>query len=426
MDTPRKSLSGAAQAQLCALDQSRATGWKRPFEGRFQGMMHGKKASRAALLAVAALSLGACAALEKVNPVNWFASSAVKPNELVTFTPTLTVREQWRMSIGSGAGFAFSPRVVGANVYLASNDGSVAKHDTSTGGQVWRVKLDKRLSAGVGSDGNLVVVGTPKGEVIALDSNGKEKWVAQTSSEILSAPFVMDDTVIVRSNDNRIWAFDGTDGKRRWLYQRPAPSLTLRIAPGMAGDRGTVFVGVPGGKLVALNVNTGAVRWEGTVNSPRGATELERVADVTSAPILIDRDVCAAAFQGRVSCFDSLNGTNIWGRDISVASGIGADGRYVFATDERSAVVALARSSGGNLWRQDKMAHRRLTAPASMGRAAAMGDYQGFVHYLSREDGAMLARVATDGSPMLVGPVAAGNSLIVQTANGTVLSLANE
>jgi outer membrane protein assembly factor BamB len=375
----------------------------------------------------ALLLTGGCAALDVINPVNWFSSSnQVKPNELVQFTPSLAVKESWRVSIGSSGGYAFSPRVVGANVYVAANDGSVGKFDASTGGQVWRTKLDKRLSAGVGSDGNITVVGTAKGEVIALDATGKEVWTTQTSSEIISSPYVAEDTVIVRSNDNRIWAFDAADGKRKWLYQRPAPSLTLRAAPGMVSDRGTVFMGFPGGKLVAINLTNGVVRWEGTVASPKGATELERVADVTSAPVLLERDVCAAAFQGRVTCFDALSGTQVWGKDVSSAAGMGGDARYVFVSDERSAVVALARSSGGSLWKQDKMLHRRLTAPLSVGRAAAMGDFEGHVHFLSREDGAMVARIATDGSAIVTAPVASGNGLIVQTRNGSVIALGGE
>jgi outer membrane protein assembly factor BamB len=62
----------------------------------------------------------------------------------------------------------------------------------------------------------------------------------------------------------------------------------------------------------------------------------------------------------------------------------------------------------------------------SYGRAVAVGDYQGYVHFLSREDGAFLARAATDGSAIASTPLVAGSNLIFQTQNGTVTAIAVE
>jgi outer membrane protein assembly factor BamB len=293
------------------------------------------------------------------------------------------------------------------------------------GRQVWRISAGQPLSGGVGSDGKLVVVGTPKGEVLAFEATaGREAWKARVSSEVLAAPAVADGLAIVRSGDSRIFAFDAADGRRRWVYQRTTPALSLRSNVGVLPVGKVTLAGFPGGKLVAIANNNGAAVWEVTVALPKGATELERVADVTSAPAISGSMVCAAAFQGRAACFDSNTGNTVWSRDMSSSTGLDIDNRYVYVTDDKGSVHALDRNSGASIWKQDKLAQRRLSRPVALaGGRVAVADYQGVVHLLRQEDGAFAARAATDGSAVRAEPVRYGAGMLVQTANGGLFVL---
>jgi outer membrane protein assembly factor BamB len=369
------------------------------------------------LLAVAsALMLGACSTVEKLNP---FGSSGpkVKPAELVSIQPTAELKTLWQANLGSAGEFTFSPAVVGTSVYAAARDGAVARFDG--GRQIWRIGAGQIVSGGVGSDGKLVVVGTPKGEVLAFDAaTGREAWKARVSSEVLAAPAVVEGLVVVRSGDSRIFGFDATDGKRRWVYQRSTPTLSLRSNVGVVLAGKVTLAGFPGGKLVAIANNNGAAVWEVTVALPKGATELERVADVTSSPVISGSTVCAAAFQGRAACFDAASGNTLWSRDMSSSAGLDIDGRNVYVVDDKGAVHALDRNSGASLWKQDKLALRVLSRPLALGDHVAVADYQGVVHLLRRQDGAFAARATTDGSAVRAEPVRLGDGLLVQTANG--------
>jgi outer membrane protein assembly factor BamB len=163
------------------------------------------------------------------------------------------------------------------------------------------------------------------------------------------------------------------------------------------------------------------------VGDPRGTTELERIADLSGAPVVTGRDVCAVAYQGRVACFDAATGAPRWAKDLSSEVGVAVDDRFVFAADEKGAVTALSRDTGSGVWRNNKLAYRGLSTPVSVGRAVAVGDAQGFIHFLSREDGAFLARVSTDGSPiMAASPLIAGANAVFQTQAGAVVALATE
>jgi outer membrane protein assembly factor BamB len=348
------------------------------------------------------------------------------PAPLVDLKGSMAVRTAWKLDVGKSRNYQFSPALAGNTVIVAGGEGTIVRAEADSGRQIWRIKAGMDLTAGVGTDGNYIVVGGAKGNLLAFDMDGKQLWKAQLSSEILSSPVVGQGIVVARSIDNRIVGFDAATGQKKWTVQRAAPPLTLRVSPGMVVHDKDVVIAQPGGKLLSLILATGAPRWEIEVGVARGATELERVTDIGGYPVVYEADVCAVSYQGRAGCWDLANGSPRWTRDVSSEAGVAVDQRFVFATDDKGAVYAYNRDTGTNAWKNDKLAYRRLSTPVSYGRAVAVGDYQGYVHFLSREDGAFLARAATDGSAISSTPVVAGSNLIFQTQNGTVTAIAVE
>jgi outer membrane protein assembly factor BamB len=221
-----------------------------------------------------------------------------------------------------------------------------------------------------------------------------------------------------------VFAFGEDDGKRRWVYQRAPASLIVRSAAGMTIVGDTAFAGFSGGKLAAIALANGGVRWESTVAVPKGATELERVTDVVGDPVVQGREVCAAAYQGRVACFETASGRQLWTRELSSLTGVSLDARYAFVSDDRGGVHALDRSNGRSVWKQDKLTNRQLSLPGSAGAAVAVGDFEGYVHFLSRDSGAFVARYASGGGAVRAAPVRLPSSVLVQTQDGTLVALA--
>ncbi|MGE5623349.1 MAG: PQQ-binding-like beta-propeller repeat protein, partial [Bacillota bacterium] len=182
---------------------------------------------------------------------------------------------------------------------------------------------------------------------------------------------------------------------------------------------------MPGGRLLALNLANGGPRWEAAVGDPRGTTELERVADVSGSPVLVGREVCAVAYQGRIACFDAMTGAARWARELSSDVGLSIDERFVYAADDHGNVTAFSRESGAGAWRNSKLANRDLSTPVAFDEKVAVGDAQGYIHFLSREDGSFLARVNPDGSAIKAGAsLVDGRNVIFQTQAGTVVALA--
>jgi len=365
--------------------------------------------------AMAVLAMTACSSSKDPRRV---------PVPLTQFKPALDVQQAWRASVGKAGRFLFSPIAVGGAVYAAGENGTVAKIDAQTGHDLWRTKLKHDLSAGVGSDGNLTAVGGLKGDVYVLGPDGKLLWHVTAPGEIVSPPLVGNGLVIVRTIDGQIVAFNAQTGEQKWIYRNRAVPLNLRVSAGMtfAGDA-AVLAGFPGGTFAAINLQTGDAFWEAPVSYPKGVTEVERINDVSGAPTLVGALTCAATFQGQIACFDANAGRVIWQKPFSSTSGIAQDDRLVVGGDDWSVVKAFDASSGAQLWTTSALKNRDVSVPAILGHAAVLGDYQGYVHFLSLDDGTFVARVKTDGSAITAAPVFAGSTLVVQTHDGHLYGL---
>ena len=321
--------------------------------------------------------------------------------------------------MGASENYDFVPATVGSAIYAASASGDIVRLEAANGDQVWRVNAGEKLSGGVGAGANLVLVGTSKGMVLAYDQNGKPLWKSKVSSEVLSAPKVSGGIVVVRAGDSRIFGLNAADGKRKWVYERATPTLSLRSSAGVVIDGGMVYAGFAGGKLIEVRLEDGKVIWEASVAQPKGSTEIERIADITSLPVVDGSLVYAVAYQGKIAGIDRATGHIAWSRDISSYTGMSSEDARVFVSHAGGAVYALEYSSGKTFWRQGELGNRHLSAPLPLGSLVAVGDVEGYVHFLNREDGAFAARIRTEESPIMPQMLQLkSDSLLAQTRSG--------
>lgn len=367
---------------------------------------------RAASIAVAIGLLGACASNDKA-----------KMAELVTNPATLGVKAAWSSSVGAVA-FPLDIRVVGTSLYVAGTDGIVAAIDGRTGGDVWRTGVKLQLTAGVGSDGRYSAVVNRNNELIALDS-GREIWRQKLTAVSQTAPFVAGERMFVLSGDRSVAAFDAATGRKLWQQQRPGEALVLQQSGVIMSVGDTLVVGL-GGRLVGLNPQTGAIRWDTPVANSRGTNEVERLVDLVSGASRSGNQVCIRAFQSAVACIDGARGTSVWSKAAIGSTGIGGDANAIFGSESNGTLIAWRRSDGDKLWTNESLMHRQLTTPLLVGESVVVGDGAGYVHFLSRDSGATLNRMATDGSAVIAGPVLVGSTVVVVTRRGGVFGFRPE
>ncbi|MFW5431289.1 MAG: outer membrane protein assembly factor BamB [Methylophilaceae bacterium] len=346
------------------------------------------------------------------------------PAKLEEIKPSRTVKLDWSSQLGKTQNYDFTPVLEAGYVYGANAEGDISKLDVENGHRVWISNVGEEISGGVGVGGGLVLVGTNRGNLIAYDVSGKLVWKSQLSSEILSAPRYADGLVVARSGDNRIYGLDAADGTRKWVYERKLPALSLRSSAGIVVDGGAVYAGFSGGKMAAIRADNGKLLWETTVAIPKGVTEIERIADITSLPVVAGPVVYAVAYQGRVAAVDRVNGKVLWNRQISSYTGMSFEDEKLYISHALGSIYSLDYATGRTFWRQGDLLNRRLTAPLPVNDMVAVGDLEGYVHLLDIDDGKFSSRIKVDSNAVM--SIIPGNSpsqLIVATRDGGLYAI---
>lgn len=370
------------------------------------------------MLAMAAGLLGGC---------SWFGGddNAEPPAKLESFERQVSLKKVWSRSTGKGTDEQFIklvPTLAGERIYVADRNGTVSAVGLDSGDVVWRTKTDIPISAGTGVGEGLALVGSSEGELVALDmESGDIRWRTQVSSEVLSVPQVYEGVVIVQTVDGNLAGFDAENGEGLWIHDRSVPVLTLRGTSTPLVADGVVLAGFANGKMTALETGSGREIWEAAVAIPRGRTELQRIVDLDANPVVRKGVLYVTSYQGRLVAINLQDGRVMWNRDMSSYAGLDVDNRQVYVSDSDSEIWALDRRSGGSLWKQGALRRRALTAPAIIGDYVGVGDFEGYLHLLSRLDGSIAGRIRVDSDGIAAAPVAIfGDRLLVLGAGGTL------
>ncbi len=353
--------------------------------------------------------------------------NATPPAELIEFQQLNSISTVWSTQLGSGTDKLYLklvPTVDGERVFAADRDGDVYAVSLTTGKQHWTTELDLPISGGPGAGEGLVVVGTTDGEVVALDeANGQILWKVPAPSEILAAPQIADGIVVVRTADGKITGYSAKEGKRIWFYNRSTPTLTLRGTSAPVIRNGLVIAGFDNGRLAALDLKTGRLQWDARISIASGRSELDRMVDIDAEPVIYDDTIYVATYQGNLSALSSDDGRMRWSRDISSYAGVGLNDAAIFISDSGDQVWSLDRLTGTSIWRQEQLARRQLTAPASIGDLVVVGDLEGYLHWMRAEDGLMAARVQVDDSPIIAPVTVVDDLMLCYSASGKLTAL---
>jgi outer membrane protein assembly factor BamB len=375
-----------------------------------------------------ALLLSACASDEILN----------QPTELLAFKSSHEFVIDWHVSTGKGVAeqyVSLQPLLLNDIAVTVSRDGYLNAINLASGEVETELNLNATMSAGVGGNDALWLVATRDAYVIAIDAEKRvEQWRTRVPSEILANPVLYNDSVIVRTIDGKIISINSETGKIRWQYQRTIPDLTIRgsSTPVIARDR--IFVGLADGRFIAISPEDGGVIWDVALSVPKGRSEIQRLVDIDGAAELYGRILYAASYQGRVAAIDVERGQFLWARDFSTHTGVTLDDKALYSSDDSGAIWAMDRLNGATLWKQDKLAYRQLTRPTIVGDYIVVGDFEGYIHLLSRYDGHMVARyqlgqydnVGWDlATGIITAPVAYGEDRIVVTTRGGIMYMLN-
>lgn len=382
------------------------------------------------------LTLPGCAALETTNELvtgvtSYFLGgedNKEPPAELVEYKPEIAIDVLWKESVGNGADKQFLNLVLAVSygkILAADRNGLVQARDIQTGDLIWETETEFQFSAGPGMGSELAILATRNAEVVAFDmETGAKQWVANVSSEVLATPVVANNIVIVRTIDGKVVALNEKDGTQLWVFERSVPALSIRGtgSPIIVGDN--VIAGYANGKLLALRLSDGKNSWETSIAIPSGRSEIERLVDLDVDPIETDGIIFVSSYSGGTTAILEFDGDVLWrNEDVSSYSGLSYDWRYLYIGDASSHVWQLDQRNGASLWKQDELYNRVLTAPVAYEDYVVAGDYDGYLHWLSVNDGRQLGRIKIADSAIDARPVVVDNVVYIYSNDGTLAAL---
>jgi len=382
--------------------------------------------ARYLLIMPLALMLAGCSSM---NPLNWWSDedNSEPPAELVEMASSVPARVVWSASIGDGADeqrVKLVPFVERDRVYGANRSGEVRALEATTGRAVWSVDTELEISGGPGAGEGLVLFGTSNGEVVALERDaGQEKWRAQVSSEVLSVPKAGRGVVVVHTIDGKLFGLDADTGSEKWVYDRSIPVLTLHGSSSPVIVDGYVICGFASGKLVMLDLQNGDLLWEVTVSAPSGRSELERMVDIDGDPLVIGDVVYAVTYQGEMTAVSIHTGVVLWRRKLSSYAGMGADYGQIYVSDDADHVVSVDPGNGSALWKNKALQYRKLTAPVVLGEHVLVGDFEGYLHFLSRVDGRLQGRLRVAKSAISTPPLVIDGVVYIYADGGEMAAV---
>jgi outer membrane protein assembly factor BamB len=372
------------------------------------------------------LLLAGCSYL---NPMNWFSDDeGEQPAELMEFSEEAELDRLWSVNVGNGQGGKYNelePALDGNRIYAASEDGDVLAIDIADGDVLWRVRTREVITGGVGAGDGMVLVGTQNAEVIAFDqADGSELWRAPVTSEVLSPPQINGGVVALQTVDDKLIALDAASGEQRWIYEANLPVLTLRgtSRPVFVGP--LVIAGFSNGTLIAVNADDGIWRWEERVAVPQGRYDIDRVIDVDGDLLVTQNVVLATSYQGNVMGFDVQSGRIVWGIEGSSYHGLAEGFGNLYICNDRGHIIAIRNNTDDEVWRNENLDLREVTAPTAFSNYIAVADFEGYVHLLSQIDGRIVGRTQVDGDGVRARLIANANTLYAFGNSGRLTALA--
>ena len=359
----------------------------------------------------------------------WFGSEeedATAPVELERIDTKVKLKKQWSTKIGDGQGDGFykiTPTLVDGVLYVASSDGEVAAITAADGDRLWRVELERPLSGGVGYHDQSLYLGGADGSVMQLSADdGVIEWEAAVSGEVLAAPAVSDDWVIVQTYDGKLLGFQPGADEPAWTFTSDVPVLTLRgtSTPILVG--GNAIAGFGDGKVVAVDVNSGNISWESRIGVPQGSSEIDRIVDIDGAMTQQGIELFVASYQGRVAALDSRTGRKLWQQNVSSVTGTHVGFGNVYVADVDGTLSAFLRTGQGVRWQNIELGYRQLSRPTPVSSYVATVDFDGYLHLLSQVDGQIVGRTKIGGDAARADMIADRGRLIIFADNGQLLA----
>jgi len=399
---------------------------------------------KSSALLVLAVNLSACATIS-----GWFQDEEeLAIRQLPEITMEFETKIVWTESVGDGVENFFSrlsPGVGYGKVFAADREGKIVAFNPETGKEIWSTVISRKskesamsnlyglfagtisakISGGLTVAYDSVYFGTEDGVVYSLNQeNGTVNWKTEVPSEVIAEPATDAGIVVVNTVSGTLLGLDATTGEIKWQNDSDVPPLTLRGISAPAAAAGGAIVGLANGRVRVNIIDSGLTAWEAVVAKPTGATELDRIVDIDSKPLVFGGTVFLVSYGGSLAAVELRTGNVIWNREYASYRNVTIEGNRLFVTDNNGNIYAIDRRNGVELWSNGNLRKRNLTSATPVGDYIVVGDKFGYLHYFTQDEGKYVSRIAVgdddEDEAIYNAPVYVDGIFVVQTRDGEI------
>ena len=345
-------------------------------------------------------------------------------NNLVKDLNNINIKWQ-NDSLYSNPENSFTPVVDNNTIFTSDFKGNIYRIDDTDGNIIAIYQLNRQFSSGTAVSATKIFVTSTDGYLLAVDrGTGVLSWQSQLPTISIEPPQVYNNIVVVKANDDQLLAYDVDNGQLLWVYQGQSPSLTLRISNSFQIIPPQVILfGQAGGKLALLNITTGLAIWDNYIIIPKGATDLDKLTDVSWRPVVNQKQACIATYNGKIACIDIISNNILWSVDFSTTYGISVDENNLYAVDQNGIIYCFNVLNGKVIWKNQKFKDMKLSEPIIHGDLILIVDNDGNVYGLKKTDGQIISYIKSKLKDGISFPLISNNSIILQSFSGTIASI---
>jgi len=349
-----------------------------------------------------------------------------EPTPLTHFTPSVKLQIIWRHRVGDGSShyyYRLRPVVDQKVIFVASYNGKIVAFLAKNGRQLWQRHYPYTFTSGLGDWQHFLFVVSRSGLLLALDKhNGKIIWSVNIGSSVLAPPLVSNGIVLVNAFNGTLTAYRAKNGQVLWQVKQPMPNLILHLGGRPSIWQQHIICGFANGKMGLFNLNNGQQHWLVSIATPQGSSLVERMVDVDIPPLVDGHRVFIASYQGRLLALNLQNGAILWQHQLSAYAGMVADDHFLYVVAADGKIWAFDKKTGTTLWRNTQLAYRGISGPAIIDHYLAVGDHAGFIHLLSLADGHFVARRRINLTSIVTTPVVSDQAIYFYTMAGQLFA----
>ncbi len=256
------------------------------------------------------------------------------------------------------ARLASPPIVANGHVYTMDTLGAVRSFDARTGGMLWasqtpNIKGNEAslYGGGIAYDNGRIFASNGLGYVSALsEQTGGILWQVRPGGPLRGAPTVASGAIYVISQDNQIYSLKEADGSTNWSQAASLEIAGIFGAASPAVGQGTVIAGFSSGELNAYRYENGRQVWQDQLQRTSIRTSVSSLSDIDADPVIDNGQVFAIGAGGRMVALDINSGQRMWELNIAGISTPWVAGDWVFVVTQDAKLLCVYRQNGHVRW----------------------------------------------------------------------------